>query len=112
LLRGFSIGTSAINTRYRSGRSTMAIPIAIPPALLLYNTVVLLAGILFLIKYYIQSMSSFQELYFLDFMPCSCQESPFSPPPRIWGTAKTPPFFTQVKKMGEKKGVINSPYAP
>src|SRR4030095_2384179 len=82
ILIGFITPTKGTATANKSGRSVMARPIRIPPAL--PPTIPNFAGevYLLLIKYSAQLIRSFQVLGFVVLNPPLCQLSPNSPPPR------------------------------
>jgi hypothetical protein len=59
-------------------------------------------------------MKSSKTFCFRSNIPAWCQSSPYSPPPRRFGTAYTPPRSSQGMSVAENAGVtetLNPPYA-
>ena len=51
------------------------------------------------------AMKSSKTFCFLSSIPASCQASPYSPPPRRFGSAITPPASNHWNIVAEKSGV-------
>src|ERR1700737_4043195 len=101
--------TSMIVTPNRSGRSVIAGPI-IGPAALSACPDKCAGEVYFLsIRYSAQAMKSRQEFGLVGPFPARCHSSPYSPPPRTWQTACTPPLSYQARKNGSEDGFCDMP---
>src|SRR5581483_2976759 len=96
----------------RSGRRVIAPPMTIPPALL--PSPDSLVGLVYWlsIRYCAQAMKSSIECCFVCLYPPRCHSSPYSPPPRTWAIASTPPRSSHASQTGSKCGSSVNPYAP
>ena len=54
------------------------------------------------------AMKSSKTFCLWSFVPALCQASPYSPPPRRFGWAKTPPISSHAKRATEKPGNIET----
>ena len=88
-----------------SGRCVMHAPTSSPP--LLPPWIASFRGdvYLFAMSHSAAAMKSSKTFCFFAFMPASCHSTPYSPPPRRFGIAKTPPISIQTRSETLKLGV-------
>lgn len=84
----------------RSGRSVTARPIVMPPALPPWPASFFGDVQPSLTSHSAQAMKSFHVFGLFAFCPARCYSCPFSPPPRTWAMAITPPFSSQASRVG------------
>src|SRR5690606_35541038 len=112
IVSGFKTPASERTAANKSGRSVIALPTIIPPALALYIAVRSFEVYLLTTIYSVQAIRSFHVLGLVDLKPPNRHASPFSPPPLTLGIQRIPPSLTYCRNIGEKKGLTPSPYAP
>ena len=98
--------TAGSATAARSGRCVSTAPISSPPfepprIASFFDDVYFCE-----IKYSALAMKSSNTFCFFASIPASCHARPYSPPPRITATAKTPPIDTHCNINGENAGVM------
>src|ERR1041385_133016 len=90
----------------RSGRCVNAAPInkppLLPPPIASFRVDVYLLSI----NHCAAAMKSSNTFCFLDFIPAWCHSSPYSPPPRRFGCAETPPTSLHPRLPNEPPGVL------